>query len=37
VRACYPDKAIAITEFGAEANREGPWRRRAPTPTSRTS
>jgi beta-glucuronidase len=24
VRACYPDKAIAITEFGAEANREGP-------------
>ncbi len=24
VRACYPDKAIAVTEFGAEANREGP-------------
>jgi beta-glucuronidase len=24
VRACYPDKAVAVTEFGAEANREGP-------------
>jgi beta-glucuronidase len=24
VRQCYPDKAIAITEFGAEANRDGP-------------
>lgn len=24
VRACYPDKALMITEFGAEANREGP-------------
>jgi beta-glucuronidase len=24
VRACYPDKAIMITEFGAEANRPGP-------------
>ena len=24
VRRCYPDKAIVITEFGAEANREGP-------------
>ncbi|HEV3230285.1 MAG TPA: glycoside hydrolase family 2 TIM barrel-domain containing protein [Solirubrobacteraceae bacterium] len=24
VRACYPDKALAITEFGAEANRPGP-------------
>jgi beta-glucuronidase len=24
VRACYPDKAIAVTEFGAEANRDGP-------------
>jgi beta-glucuronidase len=24
VRACYPDKAIMVTEFGAEANREGP-------------
>jgi len=24
MRACYPRKAIAITEFGAEANREGP-------------
>jgi beta-glucuronidase len=24
VRACYPDKAIMITEFGAEANRHGP-------------
>jgi beta-glucuronidase len=24
VRACYPDKAIMITEFGAEANRDGP-------------
>jgi len=24
VRACYPDKAIVITEFGAEANRDGP-------------
>jgi beta-glucuronidase len=24
VRACYPDKAIFVTEFGAEANREGP-------------
>ncbi|HEV2768552.1 MAG TPA: glycoside hydrolase family 2 TIM barrel-domain containing protein, partial [Solirubrobacteraceae bacterium] len=23
-RACYPDKALAITEFGAEANRSGP-------------
>jgi beta-glucuronidase len=24
VRACYPDKAIFISEFGAEANRDGP-------------
>jgi beta-glucuronidase len=24
VRQCYPDKAIVVTEFGAEANREGP-------------
>jgi beta-glucuronidase len=24
VRACYPDKAIVISEFGAEANRSGP-------------
>jgi beta-glucuronidase len=24
VRACYPDKGIFITEFGAEANRNGP-------------
>jgi beta-glucuronidase len=24
VRQCYPDKAIAITETGAEANRDGP-------------
>jgi beta-glucuronidase len=24
VRACYPSKAIAVTEFGAEANRDGP-------------
>lgn len=24
VRACYPDKAVMITEFGAEANRNGP-------------
>jgi beta-glucuronidase len=24
VRACYPDKAIMVSEFGAEANREGP-------------
>ena len=24
VRACYPDKALMITEFGAEANRDGP-------------
>ncbi|HZO36131.1 MAG TPA: glycoside hydrolase family 2 TIM barrel-domain containing protein [Solirubrobacteraceae bacterium] len=24
VRACYPNKAIVITETGAEANREGP-------------
>jgi beta-glucuronidase len=24
VRQCYPDKAIFVTEFGAEANREGP-------------
>ena len=24
VRACYPNKAIMITEFGAEANRSGP-------------
>ena len=24
VRACYPKKAIIVTEFGAEANREGP-------------
>jgi beta-glucuronidase len=24
VRACYPRKAIMITEFGAEANRDGP-------------
>jgi beta-glucuronidase len=24
VHKCYPDKAIAVTEFGAEANRSGP-------------
>ena len=24
VRACYPNKAIMVTEFGAEANRSGP-------------
>jgi beta-glucuronidase len=24
IRECYPDKAMLITEFGAEANREGP-------------
>ena len=24
VRACYPQKAIMVTEFGAEANRDGP-------------
>jgi beta-glucuronidase len=24
VRACYPNKAILISEFGAEANRDGP-------------
>jgi beta-glucuronidase len=24
VRRCYPEKAIAVTEFGAEANRPGP-------------
>jgi Glycosyl hydrolases family 2, TIM barrel domain/Glycosyl hydrolases family 2, sugar binding domain/Glycosyl hydrolases family 2 len=24
VRQCYPEKAIMITEFGAEANRDGP-------------
>ena len=24
LRLCYPSKAIAITEFGAEANRDGP-------------
>jgi beta-glucuronidase len=24
VRQCYPDKAIMVSEFGAEANREGP-------------
>ena len=24
VRACYPDKALMISEFGAEANRDGP-------------
>jgi beta-glucuronidase len=24
VRQCYPDKAVMITEFGAEANRDGP-------------
>ena len=24
VRACYPEQAIMITEFGAEANRDGP-------------
>jgi beta-glucuronidase len=24
VRACYPNKAIVISEFGAEANRDGP-------------
>ena len=24
VRQCYPNKAIVITEFGAEANRDGP-------------
>jgi len=24
IRACYPKKALMVTEFGAEANREGP-------------
>ncbi|HEY8866758.1 MAG TPA: hypothetical protein VIM22_07475, partial [Solirubrobacteraceae bacterium] len=24
VRSCYPTKAIFVTEFGAEANRDGP-------------
>lgn len=24
VRACYPKKAVMVTEFGAEANRDGP-------------
>ncbi|MBE2318845.1 beta galactosidase jelly roll domain-containing protein [Solirubrobacter sp. CPCC 204708] len=24
VRACYPNQALMVTEFGAEANREGP-------------
>jgi beta-glucuronidase len=24
MRECWPDKALAVTEFGAEANREGP-------------
>ena len=24
MRACYPDKALMVTEFGAEANRDGP-------------
>jgi beta-glucuronidase len=24
MRACYPNKAIFISEFGAEANRDGP-------------
>jgi len=24
VRACYPNKAIVVSEFGAEANRDGP-------------
>jgi beta-glucuronidase len=24
VRACYPQKALVVTEFGAEANRDGP-------------
>ena len=24
VRACYPDKAVVVSEFGAEANRDGP-------------
>ena len=24
MRACYPDKAILVSEFGAEANRDGP-------------
>jgi beta-glucuronidase len=24
VRQCYPDKAVVVTEFGAEANRDGP-------------
>jgi beta-glucuronidase len=24
LRACYPDKALMVTEFGAEANRDGP-------------
>ena len=23
-RACYPNKALMVTEFGAEANRDGP-------------
>jgi beta-glucuronidase len=23
-RACYPDKALVVTEFGAESNRDGP-------------
>jgi beta-glucuronidase len=28
MRACYPDKALMVTEFGAEANRSGPFEER---------
>ena len=31
LRACYPDKAIMISEFGAEANRDGPIEERGTT------
>ena len=33
----YPDSALFVTEFGAEANRSGPSTRRAPTSSSATS
>jgi beta-glucuronidase len=28
MRACYPNKALMVTEFGAEANRSGPFEER---------
>ena len=36
VRACYPNKALFTSEFGFDANRNGPARFAAPTSSSPT-